>query len=76
MRSAMEPAGARARGVEARRGRKHAGQVAALHHGELAVHVGEANGPMVPGPGKGGGGDFAEDLHGAGAEAPQGFKAY
>jgi hypothetical protein len=71
---ATDPARSRVHSVEARGCRKHAGQVAALHYGELAVHVGAAGGTLVSGLGKRSVGGFAEELHGAGAEAPRGFK--
>jgi hypothetical protein len=40
------------------------------------VHVGEAGGTLVSGLGKCGMGGFAEELHGTGAEAAQGFEGY
>jgi hypothetical protein len=49
-------------------------QVTALHHGQLAVHIGEADGTLVPRLGESGVGGFAEELHGPGAEPPQGFE--
>jgi hypothetical protein len=42
----------------------------------MAVNVGDADGTLVPGLGKGGKGGFAEELHRAGAEPLQGFKGY
>jgi hypothetical protein len=77
-RRAPDPAGTRACGVEARcsalpRG-EHARQVTALHYGQLAAHIGEADSTMVPQLGKSGVGGFAEELHGPGTEPPQSFK--
>jgi hypothetical protein len=71
---AADPAGTSACGVEARCRGKHARQVTALHHGQLAVHVGEADGTLVPRLGESGVGGFAEELHGPGTEPPQGLK--
>jgi hypothetical protein len=71
---AADPAGARSRGVEACSSRKHGGQVAALYYRELPVNVGEAGCALVSGLGKGGMGDFGEELHGAWAAPPQGLK--
>jgi hypothetical protein len=51
----------RVRGVEARSTRKHSGQEAALHHGWLAVHVGEVGGKPALGIGRGGVVGFAEE---------------
>jgi hypothetical protein len=69
LRSATDPARTHVCGVEARSRRKHAGQVAALHYGEVAVHVSKAGGMLVYGLGKDSVGGFAQELHGAGAEA-------
>jgi hypothetical protein len=77
LRRAPHPAGTHASGVETCCSDKHARQVAALHHGQLAVHVGEAGGMLVPWPGKRRMGGFAEKLHreaGIGTESPQGLK--
>jgi hypothetical protein len=46
--------------------------VKALH--KLAVHIGEADGTLVPRLGKSDVGGFAEELHGPRIEPPQGFK--
>jgi hypothetical protein len=67
-------AGARAGGVEASSSGKHSGQVATLHHRQLAVHVGKAGVTLVPGSGKGGVGGSAWELLRSGAKAPQYFK--
>jgi hypothetical protein len=45
-----------------------------LHNGQLAVHMGEADGSLAPLLGENGEGGFAEKLHGPGTEPPQGFK--
>jgi hypothetical protein len=71
---ASDPARSRVRGLEARGCGKHAGQASALHYEEPAVHVGEAGSTLVSGLGKRSVGGFAEELHGAGAEAPQSFE--
>jgi hypothetical protein len=68
---AADPAGTHAGGVEAHRSRKHAGKVAALHHGQLAIHDGKAGGALVLSLGQGCAGGFVEELHGAGAKAPK-----
>jgi hypothetical protein len=54
MGCATDPAETRAVGVEARSSHAHAGEVATLHHWQLAVHVGAAGGTLVPVLGKGG----------------------
>jgi hypothetical protein len=74
LRRAADPARSRAGGVEASSSGKHAGQVATLHHKELAAHVGKGCLTLVPGVGKGGVGGFAEELHRTGAKAPQRLK--
>jgi hypothetical protein len=61
LRCAADPAGICADGVDA--SGKYAGQVATLHHTQLAVHVGNAGGTLVPGVGKGGVGGFTEEVH-------------
>jgi hypothetical protein len=72
---APNPTGTYARGVEARCSGKHAGQVTALYHtGQLAVHIGEAGGTLVPWLGESGVGGFAEESHGTGIELPKGVK--
>jgi hypothetical protein len=71
LRCAADSARTRAGGVEASSSGKHVGQVATLHHRQLAVHIGEAGVTQVPGVGKGGVGGFAEELHCAGANVPQ-----
>jgi hypothetical protein len=43
---------------------QHAGQVSALHHRQLAEHISEVGGALVPGFGHGGVGGFAVKLHG------------
>jgi hypothetical protein len=73
-RRAPDPAGTHANGVEACCSGKHARQVTALHHGQLAVSIGEADGTLVPRLGETGVGGFAEELHGTGTEPPQRFK--
>jgi hypothetical protein len=60
--------------VEARCSGKHARQVTALHHRQLAVHIGEADGSLVPRLWESGVGGFAEELHGPGTKPPQGFE--
>jgi hypothetical protein len=68
--------------VEARSSCKHAGQVVALHHGQMTVHIGESGSVLVPGPGEGGGprfafffvGGFTEEMCIAGTQLPHGFK--
>jgi hypothetical protein len=60
--------------VKARCSGEHARQVTALHHGQLAVHIGEADGPLVPRLGEGSVGDFEEELHCPGTESLQSFK--
>jgi hypothetical protein len=60
--------------VEARCSGKHATEATALHHRQLAVHIGEADGTLVPWLGEIGVGGFAEELHGTENETPQGFK--
>jgi hypothetical protein len=62
------------RGEGFRSRRKHAGQVAALYFRYLLVNVGEAGSSLVARLGKGGVGGFAEELHGARAEPPQGLR--
>jgi hypothetical protein len=47
-------------GVKASSSGQHAGQVATLHHRQLAVHMGEAGVTLVPGVGKGGMGGFSD----------------
>jgi hypothetical protein len=74
LRCAADPAASRAGGVEASSSGKHAGQVATLHHRQLAVHVGKACVTLVPAMGKGGAGGFAEGLHRTGAKAPHRLK--
>jgi hypothetical protein len=71
LRCAVDPARTHTGSVEASSSGKHAGQVATLHHRQLAVHIGEAGVTLVLGVGKGGVGGFAEELHCAGAKAPQ-----
>jgi hypothetical protein len=71
-RRALGPARIRACGTEAHCSGKHAREVTILHHGQLAVLIGEANGKLVPRLGKDGG--CAKELHGTGTEPPQGFK--
>jgi hypothetical protein len=67
-------------GVEACSDGEHAGHVKALHHGQLATHIGEAGGVLVPWLGKGGVGGPAEELHCRRTEPPhsfnQGFKGH
>jgi hypothetical protein len=53
---------------------EHTRQVTALQHGQLAVHIGEADGTLVPRLGESGVGGFAEELHGSGTEPPEGFE--
>jgi hypothetical protein len=60
--------------VEARGSGKHAREVTALHNGQLAVHIGEADGTLVPRLGESGVGGFAKELHGPETDSPQGFK--
>jgi hypothetical protein len=60
--------------VKAHSSSKYARQVTALYHGQLAVHIGEAGGTLVPGLGKGSVGGFAEKLHSTGTEPLQGFE--
>jgi hypothetical protein len=67
-RRPLDPAGTRACSVEARGSCKNARQVTALHHGQLAVHIGEADGSLVPRLGESGMGGFAEELHGPGRD--------
>jgi hypothetical protein len=43
-----------------------------MHHGQLAVHIGEAGGMLVPRLGESGVGGFARELHGTETEPPQG----
>jgi hypothetical protein len=69
-----DPARHSASGVEACGRGGYAKQVTALHHGQLAVHIGEAGGMLVPFLGEGGVGGFAEELHCTGIEQPQGFQ--
>jgi hypothetical protein len=42
--------------------RKHAGQITAQHHRQLAIHIGEAGGTLVPWLGERSMGGFAEKL--------------
>jgi hypothetical protein len=58
-------------GVEARCSSDYARQVTVLHHGQLAVHIGEADDTLVPRLGESDQGDFAEELHGPRTEPPQ-----
>jgi hypothetical protein len=60
--------------VEACCSGKHARQVTALHYGQLAVHIGEADGTLVPRLGESGVAGFAEELHGPGTEPLQGIR--
>jgi hypothetical protein len=60
--------------VEARCSGEHTRYITTLHNGQLAVHIGEADGTLVPRFGESGMGGFAEELHGPGTEPPQGFK--
>jgi hypothetical protein len=60
--------------VKARCNGKHTIQVTALHYGQLAVHVGKADGTLVLRLGKSGVGGFAEELHRPRTEPPQGFQ--
>jgi hypothetical protein len=62
--------------VEACCSGKHARKVTALHHGQLAVHIGEADDTLVRRLGESVVGGFAEKLHGPGTERPQGFKRH
>jgi hypothetical protein len=61
-------------GVETCCSSNHARKATALHHGQLAVHIGVAGGTLVPCLGDCGVGGFGEELHGTGTEPPQGFK--
>jgi hypothetical protein len=45
----------------------------ALHHGQLAVYIGEADGALVPLLGERGVGAFPKESHGTRTEPPQGF---
>jgi hypothetical protein len=45
---APDPAGTRASSVEARGSSQHARQTTALHHRQLAIHIGKAGGVLVP----------------------------
>jgi hypothetical protein len=82
MLSAEPPTGEAARpgsswnpcGVEARYSGKHARQVTAMHHGQLAVHIREADCKLMTWWGECGMGGFAGALHGPRTEPPQGFK--
>jgi hypothetical protein len=58
-----------ASGVRASSSGKHVGQIAPLHHGQLAVQVGKADGTVVPGGRKGGMGSCTEELHRTGSKA-------
>jgi hypothetical protein len=48
--------------VEARCSGQHAREVAALHHGQLAVHISEADGTLVPRLGESGVGGMITPL--------------
>jgi hypothetical protein len=52
----------------------HTGQITALHHRQLAEHIGEACSALVPGLEVGGVGGTADDLHCTGTETRLGFK--
>jgi hypothetical protein len=53
---------------------EHTRYITRLHNEQLAVHICEADGSLVPRLGGSGVGGFAEELRGPGTEPPQGFK--
>jgi hypothetical protein len=60
--------------VEARRSGEHTRYITTVHNGQLAVHIGEADGTLVLRLGESGVGGFAEELHGPRTEPPEGLK--
>jgi hypothetical protein len=72
--------------VEARCSGNYAREVTALHHGQLVVHIGEADGTLVPRWGRAwfpiwfsllvqsSMGGFTNELHSTGTEPPQAFE--
>jgi hypothetical protein len=60
--------------VEARCSDEHTRYITTLHNRQLAVHIGEADGTLVPRLGESGMGGCAEELHDPGTEPPLGFK--
>jgi hypothetical protein len=71
---AADPGRTRAGGVEARSSSQHAGQITALCHRQLAIHIRKAARTLGPWLRESSLGGFAEVLHGYGAKAPQCFK--